>query len=176
MATDTQRLFFALWPDDVTRRQIVAATGAAVAAAGGRPVPPANYHVTLAFLGSVPRDQLPQIINAARPIRFPEFALELSRTGYWPRPQVAWLKPSKCPAALAALVDNLWAAMAPFGLTADSRSYKPHVSLVRRVPGGLGSELDAPLVWPVREFVLASSATRPSGSVYTVLEHFPAGT
>ena len=175
MTADTQRLFFSLWPDDEVRRHISATTQAAVAAAGGRPIPPVHYHITLAFLGSVPRDQLAQIVTAARTVRCRSFSVKLDRTGYWPRSQVAWLKPSSCPSELARLVDDLWTALAPFGLVPDSRSYKPHVSLVRRVPGGLGSLLAEPVVWPVDEFVLIASETQPPGSVYTLLEHFPAG-
>ena len=174
MATGSRRLFFALWPDDSVRRQIVAACGGAIQAAGGRPIPPENYHITLAFLGNVTADRADAVRSAARAVSFPPFTVALDRTGYWPRPRVAWLKPAVCPPELAGLAADLWAALAPIGFTADSRTYKPHVSLVRRVPGGLGSRLPEPVSWPVSEFVLARSETRPEGAVYTLVERFPA--
>jgi len=173
--TDSARLFFSLWPTSEVRQQIVAAGEQAIDAAGGKPIPPENYHITLAFVGDVPRDTIPELIFAARSIRFPAFELQLDRTGYWPRSQIAWLKPSVTPSPLAKLVAELWVALSTLGITPDEHSFAPHVSLVRRVPGGLGRLLDQTVVWPVRDFVLVQSATQPSGSVYSLLEHFPAG-
>lgn len=174
MSADTQRLFFTLWPTDPVRQRISAAGAAAVRAAGGTPVAPANYHLTLAFLGSVPVAQTDAVLDAAREVRFAPFTLVLDRTGYWPRPQVAWLKPAECPPPLAGLVADLWTALEPLGYAADSRSYKPHVSLVRKVPGGLGSLVQPPVEWRVDEFALARSDTLPAGAVYTLLERFAA--
>ena len=64
--------------------------------------------------------------------------------------------------------------LARLGFAADSRTYKPHVSLVRRVPGGLGSQLHEVIEWPVREFVLVRSDTWREGPVYTTLDRFSA--
>ncbi len=171
---DSQRLFFALWPDATVRQRIAVAGTRATAAAGGRPVPPENYHLTLAFLGSVPAEHLPALLRVARAIRMQPFSLALDHTGYWPRPRVAWLRPAVCPAALQQLVDDLWGGLAPLGFAPDSRTFKPHVSLVRKAPGGLGSRLAQPIVWAVDDFVLVRSETLPAGPVYSLLERFPA--
>ncbi len=169
---EQQRLFFALWPDDSVRQRIAAAGSRATAAAGGRPVRPENYHLTLAFLGNVPTEQIPALVRVAQRVRLQPFTLTLDRTGYWPRPRVAWLRPATCPTELQQLVDDLWAGLAPLGYQPDSRSFKAHVSLVRKVPGGLGSVLDEPIAWHVDDFVLVRSVTLPTGPVYTVLERF----
>jgi 2'-5' RNA ligase len=172
--TDSERLFFSLWPTSKVRQQMVAASEQAIEAAGGNPIPPENYHITLAFLGNVPRDTIPELIFVARGIRFPAFEMQLDRTGYWPRSQIAWLKPSATPSPLEKLVAELWVALSTLGITPDEHSFAPHVSLVRRVPGGLGRLLDQKVVWPVRDFALVQSDAQPSGSVYSLLEHFPA--
>jgi len=174
MATDSLRLFFSLWPTDEVRQQIVSASKQTVAAAGGRPIPPENYHVTLAFLGNVPRDLVAEFIVAARNIRFPAFRMQIDRSGYWPRSQIAWLEPSVMPLPMETLVSDLWAELEPLGFAPEGHSFKPHVTLARRVPGEPGRFPDPEIVWPVSDFVLVQSDTRPSGSVYSLLEHFPA--
>ena len=156
------------------RQQIERAGAAAVRAAGGRAIPSANYHITLAFLGNVSVEHLDNIVSAARRVVFNPFTISLDRTGYWPRPQVVWLKPDQCPAQLSQLEHALWGELSPLGFRADSRTYKPHVSLARKVPGGLGSVLDEPVQWPVKGFALVRSETLSGGAVYTLLDQFPA--
>lgn len=173
-AVSAARLFFAIWPDQAVREQIIAATKSAVDAAGGRPIPPENYHITLAFLGSVSAPYLAAVRRAGRVLGFPTFTLTLARTGYWPRSRIAWLGPLACPEPLRALVAGLWEPLAAVGLSAANPDYKPHLSLARKVPGGLESRLLQPIEWPVTEFVLVRSDTSPAGAVYTALEHFPA--
>ena len=90
-AEPAQRLFFALWPDEVARDALIRATAKAVRHCGGRPVPAENLHVTLVFLGSVATRRLPELKGLARtqaaafaptPLsqRFEELA-------HWSRPQ-----------------------------------------------------------------------------------------
>ena len=55
MAGEAQRrLYFALWPDAALRATIARVAAGPAAVAGGRAVPAADLHVTLAFLGGVP--------------------------------------------------------------------------------------------------------------------------
>ncbi|HUI62467.1 MAG TPA: 2'-5' RNA ligase family protein [Steroidobacteraceae bacterium] len=65
MQEPTQRLFFALWPTGPQQRQMTEATRARVSAAGGRPVPERDLHVTLAFLGSVPQRRVRELAGIA---------------------------------------------------------------------------------------------------------------
>ena len=170
-----KRLFFALWPDDEVRELIVTDTERAISATGASPIPPANYHVTLAFLGAVSASSLDDIIRICGDVRFRRFLLALDRTGYWPRSRIAWLAPSHCPLELEALVDDIWNKLAELGFRQELRPYQPHVSLCRKVSGGLGMRLDMPINWPVSSFVLAQSTPGETGPVYTVLEQFAAG-
>ena len=59
------RLFFALWPDSAVRAVLQASCQAVTVSCGGRPVPPRNYHLTLAFLGQVDSADLAGIRAAA---------------------------------------------------------------------------------------------------------------
>jgi 2'-5' RNA ligase len=173
--TKKKRLFFALWPSDEVSAQIAVDAGHTIEGAGTRAVPPFNYHITLAVLGSVSASSLPDIVATVRNVRFLPCEITLDHTGYWPRSRVAWLAPSDYPLVLGALVDDLWNKLAGLGFRAEARQYRPHVSLCRDVSGGLAMRLKTPVVWPVSSFVLAESNASAEGPVYTVLEHFLAG-
>ncbi|MDP6435730.1 MAG: RNA 2',3'-cyclic phosphodiesterase [Gammaproteobacteria bacterium] len=170
------RLFCALWPDDDVRKRIAATTTDLVAAAGGRPVPPANYHLTLVFLGPVIITDLEAIQAAARGVPVCPFELALTRTGYFPRSKIAWLGPDETPDELVQLVDVLWTELTGVGIGRDDRPpYRPHLSLARKATGCPAGELSEPLIWPVSGFALVASDTTPEGSVYTLLEQYSAG-
>ena len=164
-----------MWPDDEVRAQIAADAGRTIEDAGKPTVAPINYHITLAFLGSVSASSLPDILTAVRNVRFLPCEITLDHTGYWPRSRVAWLAPSDYPLVLSALVDDLWNKLAGLGFRAEAGQYRPHVSLCRNVSGGMAMRLKTPVVWPVSSFVLAESNPSAEGPVYTVLEDFPAG-
>jgi 2'-5' RNA ligase len=174
-----RRLFFALWPDETTRAQLSAACTDVAAASGGRPVEPAHYHLTLAFLGSVPGEAVPEIRRLAARVEPAGTAVCLDRFGYFARAGVLWLGASSTPPALGRLAEQIRQRMQVLGLPADEKPFRPHVTIARKVPdpprnpvsrtGGAG----LPVVWPIREFVLVDSVTDPAGARYEVLERFP---
>ena len=178
-AAGRRRLFFALWPDAALREAIRVAAEPAVRHAltlpGARAIPAANYHIPIAFLGQVSASSCPDILRVARRARFLPFDVSLERTGYWPRSRIVWLAPASVPPALGALAADLWRKLGDLGLVEDDRPYQPHVSLCRNAGGGAGMRLARPLVWPVSSFALVESQLSAEGSVYTVLEQFPAG-
>ncbi|HEX6550344.1 MAG TPA: RNA 2',3'-cyclic phosphodiesterase [Gammaproteobacteria bacterium] len=170
---DSERLFFALWPDPVLRDTIYKATRKAVRASGGKPVPPANFHVTLAFLGSLAPEAAAVAREAATAIRGQAFELRLDQLGFWPQPQVVWLGANRVPDAARRLAEQLASGLREGGLQLDPRPFVPHVTLARKVgkPGELGSV--RPISWMAQDFVLVHSMTHPSGSEYSVLQRWP---
>ncbi len=107
-AVDTQRLFFALWPDADLQQRLAAASLALLPPhSGGRHVPPENLHCTLLFLGAVGAAQRLCVEAAADRVRAAPFSLVLDRFGYFRRPQVAWLGCSTTPSMLSRLVTDL---------------------------------------------------------------------
>ena len=171
--TPTRRLFFALWPDPAVRRTLRRATRNAVRSCGGRPVPPDNYHITLAFLGNVAADLFPEIVAGAATVPVPAITLTLDRLGYWPRPRVLWLGPRRCPQILTVLADNLWTRMESIGLPRERRVYQPHLTLCRKVRAAPAVEAPAPVRWPIASFALVESVTTAGGARYAVVEQFP---
>ena len=166
------RLFFALWPDQATRNALHRLTRSVALSAGGRPVPARNLHLTLAFLGNVPAAELDAIAGAAGRIVPARAALRLDRLGYWPGSRVLWLGPSQPPAAVDQLARDLRAAMTELGVYRVRGSFRPHVTLARKVmqaPAGTGIST---IRWRVQDFVLVKSQTSPAGSSYSVIRRF----
>ncbi len=171
----TARLFFALWPDDLTRHALHQACRDALAGCGGRPVPPANYHLTLAFLGDVREALVPPIRAAAAAIAPPSPTLQLDRCGHFPGARVLWIGPGESPAVLKQLADRLWAAMQPLGLEPDARAFQPHVTIARNVRRAPRNSRLTSVAWAVHGFALIRSVTDSTGARYAVDQYFPEG-
>jgi RNA 2',3'-cyclic 3'-phosphodiesterase len=165
----TRRLFFALWPDDATRQELAHATRKAVRGSGGRPVPVANLHATVAFLGNVAADLVPAIEAAASTVHGARFELTLDAIDFWPRPQVLVAVATETPPEAVSLAAALWSAVTPLGLQPDLRPFRAHVTLARKVHKpheGLGMH---PVHWVVPDLALVESRTDPEGARYAVL-------
>lgn len=172
-SADNDRLFFACWPEAPLRHTIYKATRRVVKASGGKPVPPENFHITLAFLGSLDPDAAGAVRRAAAGVRGSRFDLMLDRVGFWPQPRVVWLGASRVPTAARQLVDQLGTALRDCEIALQARPFQPHVTLARKVskPGEFAPL--TPIQWPATAFVLVRSASRAAGSEYSVLEEWP---
>ena len=189
-----RRLFVALEPPEPVRRRLgtIAAElrrGAPRAAEEVRWVEPERIHLTLQFLGWVPEERIPGIVDAlrlaagaARPL-----ALEVKGAGGFPnarRPRVLWAGLGGDLAALAALVADLGRRLGPLGFPPEDRPFSPHLTLGRARDGrgaaGLGGALaraaqveGAP--WRASELVLFESHLSPRGPRYEPLARVALG-
>ncbi|MEW5757067.1 MAG: RNA 2',3'-cyclic phosphodiesterase [Pseudomonadota bacterium] len=170
--SDTQRLFFALWPHDDMRQQLAAVVKAGERW-GGRAVATENLHMTLVFLGSITQAQRAFLEQQAERLTLSSFTLWLDHLGHWPKPQVLWLGVPEVPRPLLDLVEALNRAVADCGLRPDDRPYAPHLTLRRKVAKGPRNESIAPLEWSVHDFALVESNTLSSGVEYRVLRTWP---
>ena len=171
----SQRLFFALWPDDTLRQQLVHRSRPLVQAAHGRPVPAENLHMTLAFLGNVNARQRDCVERMAETIACPSFDLALNCFGHWSRSQVLWFAPRETPEPLTRLVDVLAVGVRECGLSLDARPYRPHLTLARKVSSAPENKFVEPITWPVGHFVLVRSVPVPQGVAYEVVREWPLG-
>jgi len=174
-AVHLRRLFFALWPDEALRSALHRETRARVRHCGGKPVPAANLHLTLAFLGNVPDERLDAVRTAAGALGAPRLLLTLDRYGWFDAAQVLWIGCSESPAPLRQLAAELGHLMAEVaGLNTDLRPFHPHVTLARKVRNPPELRPPRPVEWPVSGFALVESVTDPAGAKYEVLENFGA--
>ena len=166
---ETQRLFFALWPEPELGERLFALGGDRLRV-GGRGVVAENLHLTLAFLGSLDVALRQRLEQGADGIRVPRFTLALDRVGCFRRKGIFWAGATQTPAPLLELVGALKAAQAACGLTPEDREYQVHVTLARDVrrcpPEG---PITPSLEWPARRFVLVESHTDADGARYEIL-------
>lgn len=156
------------------------------AQSAGRPVPAANLHVTLAFLGSVPERRLGELGEIARSAASSaDLELTFDRLEYWRAAQLLCALPAERPAPMGALAQSLQDRLAACGFAPDRKRawsvgvnitspFRPHVTLARKVYRSPRTIEMQPVTWSFTDFVLVDSKTRPEGAVYTVVGKFSA--
>jgi len=169
---DTLRLFFALWPDDATRDALNRTGKWLHQHWGGRRMRADTLHITLAFLGSTPAEQLNILAACADTVRTDAFELLLDQAGYWRHNRIGWFGASETPPQHVELVGALNAALQAAGFPVDARPHVPHVTLLRKSAGGEIPEC-TPVHWPIRDFVLVKSSTESDGAHYAVIRRWP---
>ena len=169
MNSGKHRLFLALWPDQDTRSRLVAAQQQWVR----HPVPAANLHMTLSFLGSCDLDRWRCIDNAVSAITSQPFVIDMDYLGSWPRSHTQWLGTSCAPEALGELVEALDLALGACDFQRGKQRFVPHITLSRKerhLQTQAGLEV---IRWPVEEFVLAESLPEAGGVRYVMRERWP---
>lgn len=163
------RLFFALWPSDEFRAALQPRIQALQPDGVGRPQRPDQWHVTLEFLGPVPESRVALARDAAAEVRARPCEVSLDAVEYWRRPEVLCLVAKVLPEALCGLVAQLRDGLAARGFQPESRPFRAHMTLARKVTRPVTPVVFEPLHWPAAGFTLVESITDRSGSVYTPL-------
>lgn len=164
----TRRLFFALWPDEVTRQRI--SSTQQILGMQGRAVARKNLHMTLVFMGEQPDDMLDAIALAADGVNIALFRLELDDIQVWTKTGITGLCPLNPPVELSSLQSDLQHALASIGLAREKRQYRPHVTLARNTQASLaGFSRIEPVSWSVDGFSLVESRLTSEGPIYDVL-------
>jgi 2'-5' RNA ligase len=171
-AAASQRLFFALWPDDETRAALASLIHTQIRR-NGHAVSAANLHITLAFLGNQSPEQRACLETAATLVTAPSFELVIDRLGHWPRPRIFWAGPSASPDALTTLVERLNLALAGCGYQPEPRRFQVHITLARKALRPPAQIQISAIVWPARDFCLVESVTGERGVEYRVIGRWP---
>jgi 2'-5' RNA ligase len=144
-------------------------------------VPPENYHLTVAFLGSTDPAHVDDVTAALREITAHAipFDVALEYVGAFPsvtRARVVWAGPSAPVAAFGRLSAQTRGPLSALGFTFDEHA-DPHVTLARADGRAALPQIPIPPGKPVHvdALVLYESVTAPTGARYTALERFPFG-
>jgi RNA 2',3'-cyclic 3'-phosphodiesterase len=166
------RLFFALWPDLPVRDE-VEQFARQLPLVSGRLVPTSNTHITLAFLGNVDEQTTAGLIKKANHIEMNSFSLTLDQLGWWKKPKIAWLAPTRYPQVLPELAAELRKIARNSGVSLDERPYRPHLTLARKIKSPLLGAPARSIFWNINEFCLVESKSEEMGVKYEVKQSWP---
>ncbi len=165
----SRRIFLALWPQPAVRRRIAAHAAHWTFGDDARRYAPADWHVTLHFLGDVAIERVPAIVDGvAVPVEPCELLLDQPQR--WPR-GLAVVCASRMPEALLDLHTRLSHAVSRLGLNVEARPYRPHLTLARHAGDAAAPIASPPIVWPVHGYALVVS-TGQADQRYTVLRRY----
>lgn len=173
------RLFTGLEIDPALALELSLARGGLI---GAKWVEPADYHITLRFIGDVDGAIAREIDAELARIVAPAFDLRIARIGSFgrerPRAIVALIEPS---APLDRLQAEHEATMRRLGLAAEPRKFTPHITLARLkgvnaaavVPYLSGVSVFPRRTFRARRVALYSSRTSRGGGPYVVEAAYP---
>ena len=150
---------------------------------GIRWLPPANFHLTLKFLGDIEEAKVEPIAAALDRDLYPFscFTINAKGLGVFPdlrRPRILWV--GLVGDELNALASRVEKAFVPFGFAAERRAFTPHLTVGRwrqfdGSPKELGDEIEK---WrghdfgrsKIDEVILFQSVLKQEGAVYRTLK------
>ena len=145
-------------------------------------VPPANYHITLKFIGEWKPERLAELVDKLKSVRSDPFSLSLNGWGGFPNlaaPNVMYIgvkDPQDHLVPLARQVDQLCQVV---GIGDEGRDFHPHVTIARKAQPlqnlsqhlSTNQNFETP-EFKVTSFALFRSDPSPQGQVYSPVEHF----
>ena len=172
------RLFCALRLPEPTVERLLAWQRDEIAGEGVRALAADHLHITLAFLGSRPASEVPEICRVLR-----ETAGETARPSLWPRLYRETARVGMVvlaeeePRHAHRLAGRLMLGLEELGVyRREFRSWLPHVTVARfRKPPRLRPPLPDLGTFSPSEAALYHSVLRPSGAQYDVLESVALG-
>ena len=168
-APPTARLFLALLPDEATRAALATHAHDWHWPPDAAHYAPSDWHVTLHFIGPVPRQRLDEL-RAVLDVPVVPFELRFGEARLWPH-GLAVLLPMAVPAGMLDLYAQLGHTLRHLGLRTDERPYRPHVTLARHA-----AQAGPPAKWPafgwlVQGYALVES-TGQAEQRYRVLQRY----
>lgn len=172
------RLFTGLEvPEDVGFRLSLLRGGVS----GARWIEPADYHVTLTFIGNVDEGTASEAAEELSRIEARRLRVRLTELGSFggekPRSIIALAEPG---ADLASLQSSNDRALRRVGVEPERRKFTPHVTIARvkgasasAVAAFLGERHIEPIEFVAKRFVLFSARTTMGGGPYVVEAAYP---
>ena len=139
-----------------------------------KPVPAANFHITLCFLGNINDRQHETVIANLDDVTATPFEVTLDMIAFWQGPKILLAAPTAPPASLMSLAASVNSAARQAGIDVERREYRPHVTLIRNTKEDYPPPLFAPqLTCQFSQFHLFESVSTPSGVRYPVKHSWP---
>jgi 2'-5' RNA ligase len=139
------------------------------------PVPAANFHVTLAFLGLISPKQIDALCEAVNQIsEIPTFDVSFNQVGYWSKPKALWLGCKETQNEHLQLAKSLSQIANSIGLQLPKQDYIAHLTLARKCSVNPPAPLIEPtFTWRNAEFHLYESVSGKKGVSYHIRHTWP---
>lgn len=135
-----------------------------------RAVKPANYHLTLAFLGDVDVERQDRLGDFLSSVDTGTFSLTLDDTGYFDDTRILQIAPRQVPDAALRLAARCRQLAGRAGIRTDKRPWRAHLTLARRVPSPPPPPFVSPLfTMDIDRFGLYESILAADGARYRLL-------
>jgi 2'-5' RNA ligase len=148
----------------------------------GTVVPPANWHITLRFIGRTDDVAYDRLLASLDETDLGDvFDIEVGEMGSFPRPNratVLWIGVDRGQTRLAEVAAEVKEAVEAAGFDPEDRPFRAHLTLSRIRPpvdvtGLIGSFPEVRLKWRCRSIVVYRSHLGRGGARYEPLETFP---
>jgi 2'-5' RNA ligase len=168
------RVFFGLELDATTTLRVADWRDRQLACSG-QPVPPANFHITLAFIGPLSGPAIERLcLSVDEWVRRSVVCgatLHLDRAGYWHKPGIYWLGPTTWPEHLTRLAQKFSILGSAVGGKRDRNPFQPHITLFRRCSAAPPAPALVPsIALTYQHFSLFESRQGRRGVSYHVLQ------
>jgi 2'-5' RNA ligase len=170
-AAAVQKVFVALWPTSVVRDRLDAvADQLAPSAPHARRIAAANFHLTLAFIGSLSEERVSELAGSIGQCAAEEFDWVVDHVGHFDRVHVVWAG-GAATAALRGLAGRVFALLNSLAIEYDRKAFAPHVTLLRNVTRWHAGRtpIEPAIVWRSRRATLVLSEQTTGGVVYVPL-------
>jgi len=164
------RLFFALLPEPELAGQLYEFSRSIKTRPGESVTKVDMIHMTLRYIGSVSSEIRQCLISYSDALLASPFKIQLNKIGCWKKPKVIWCGPAMAGEDLLGLVEKLEIICQKCDIKAESRSFKPHVTLLRGADYLRDVRLPELLLWQVNYLVLMESVTHKAGVKYQVIK------
>lgn len=146
-------------------------------------VEPENMHITLQFIGEIPREKVIAVQRNLENVKAAPFKITFEGVGCFPNmktPRVVWVGVSKGGDDITKLAEKVHRAVSSAGVRVELEDFKPHLT-VARVKAPINSEVRRVLEShsgtffgeeDVTRFYLVKSTLTPSGPIYTDLAEY----
>ncbi|MEM4433793.1 MAG: RNA 2',3'-cyclic phosphodiesterase [Thermosphaera sp.] len=154
-------------------RDAITSTGADV-----KPVEDENIHLTLRFIGEVPKEIVDKVCNLLSNVEFPRFEMRVKGLGVFPsinRPRVIWAGVSEGSSELTRLYEIVEKGLRALKIPGEREEFTPHITLAR-VKSGRGVDRLVKVIEAFRDYdfgitivdrvVLKKSTLTPRGPIY----------
>ncbi len=159
------RLFIAINFDEKTKEKMLDVQRRLREKGSGCFTAPENLHLTLAFLGEVSEERIPDIKAVMDTLTVPEMTFRFSHTGCFRRDSELWWLGAEENNSLSNLQKELIRSLKDAGFSLDGKRFRPHITLAREMHiGQVGSKE-----------LLPSPFTAEATAVSLMLSHRPNG-